>query len=335
MEPEELEAEFGLAKGLVNPFTMARRGGVRQLFDRTVVQPFFPPYTMMTNLGDLEWGVEFGPREMIDVLPRASVGDLVLDSLQHVPIEHTLGILTGNGPESGRLLWKRIDDCIRDHWQEVPFRGDIGYPRVVVESLPSMGESMDLPARVDAVRPVVLGGVRNLCERGATVIGIACNTTQYFAPAVREVCDAYNAQFVSMVDATAARLRELNITAAKFLGIGAVSDFEHWSDFSRLNEKFALDLPEPTSVRDIDDLAFLVKENGATPETVNPMRDLIRRTAPNEGDVVVLALTELSVLIATQKGSNRQIIDTLQILAEQMANIYLAERIPLELNPAS
>jgi aspartate/glutamate racemase len=231
-------------------------------------------------------------------------------------------------------LWKRIDDCIRDRSREVPFRGDIGYPRVVLESLPCMGESMDLPSRVDAVRPVVLGGVRNLCERGATVIGIACNTTQYFAAEVQEVCREYDAQFVSMVDATMARLRELNITAAKFLGIGAVSDLTQWSDFSRLNAQFALELPENSSVREIDDLAFLVKENGATPETLNPMRDLIRRTAPDEDDVVVLALTELSVLIATQKGSSRLIIDTLQILAERMAAIYLAERIPLELNPA-
>lgn len=332
LEAEELEEAFGLGYGLVTPFAFAAREDVSQIFDRTVVEPFFPPYTMMTNLGHHEYGVEFRPVELVDSLPRASLGEIVERKGQRVPVEHTLGILTGNGPDSGRFLWSMIDEYIRDH-PDVRFRGDIGLPRVLVESLPEMGLSMELRDRLPTVRTVVLEGVRNLCERGATVIGIACNTTQYFAEDIRELCEGYGAHFVSIVDATAAALREEGVSEVVFLGIGAVSDFERWSDFRRIVEEFELRLPPDEVVEGVDDLAFLVKQNGVVNKTINQMRNIVRRAAESEDVVVLVALTELSLLVASQRRSRRRFIDTLEILAERMGEIYLEERWPLDVNP--
>ena len=65
-----------------------------------------------------------------------------------------------------------------------------------------------------------------------------------------------------------------------------------------------------------------------TPATVNRLRDLINRST--ETDTVVLALTELSILWSRQNGpprSGKRFIDTLDILASSMAEIYLEERI--------
>ncbi|WP_049793147.1 aspartate/glutamate racemase family protein [Conexibacter woesei] len=332
MEPDELEQSFDLAYGLVTPFAFAERDDVRQVFDRTVIEPFFPPYTMMTNLGHHEYGVEFQPRELVGALPRSSVEDIARGEGQRVPVEHTLGILTGNGPESGRFLWSRIDECIRNH-PDVPFRGDIGLPRVVVESVPEMGLSMELEERLSTVRPAVLDGVRRLCERGATVVGIACNTTQYFVDDIREVCEAHGAQFVSIVEATAAALADEGIERVVFLGIGAVSDFDRWSDFRRIAGEFAFDRPPDDLIDEIDDLAFLVKQRGIVSVTINPMRDIVRRAAASEDTVILVALTELSLLVASQRRSRRRFVDTLQILAEAMAGIYIQERIPLDVGP--
>jgi aspartate/glutamate racemase/prolyl-tRNA editing enzyme YbaK/EbsC (Cys-tRNA(Pro) deacylase) len=332
METKELEATFDLAYGLVTPFAFAGREDVRQIFDDTVLEPFFPPYTMMTNLGHHEYGVEFRPDELVAILPRTATCDIAHEDGRRIPVEHTLGILTGNGPDSGRFLWSQIDDYIRDH-PDVPFRGDIGLPRVIIESLPEMGLSMELEDRLPIVRPVVLNGVRSLCERGATVIGIACNTTQYFVDDIREVCDQYGAHFVSIVEATASALREEGVKEVVFLGIGAVSDFRHWSDFRRIASEFEFSLPSDQLVREIDDLAFLVKQKGVVSSTINPMRNLVQRAAENEDTVVLVALTELSLLVASQRRSRRRFIDTLQILANRMGEIYLQERMPLDVNP--
>jgi len=332
MRADELEQTFDLAYGLVSPLAFVARADVRQLFDRTVVEPFFPPHTMMTNLGHREHAVEFRPRELIDVLPRAAVADIARGEDGRLPVEHTLGILTGNGPESGRLLWSRIDQRIREH-HEVPFRGDIGLPRVVIESVPELGLSMELADRVSAVQPAVLGAVRRLCEHGATVVGIACNTTQHFAADVRAVCDEHGAEFVSIVDATAAALAHEGIERVAFLGIGAVSDFERWSDFRRIVDDVALQRPADDLIGAIDELAFLVKQKGVVSATINSMRDIVRRAAADEDTVVLVALTELSLLVSSQRRSRRRFVDTLQILAERMADIYIRERAPLELNP--
>ncbi len=334
VDADELERCFELSYGLVTPFAFVAREDVRQVFDSTVVEPFFPPYTMMTNLGHHEYGVEFRPAELVAALPRSSTADIVRDAERRVPVEHTLGILTGNGPDSGRSLWNRIDDHIRSH-SEMRFRGDIGLPRVLIESAPEMGLSMELEARLSVVRPVVLDGVRRLCERGATVIGIACNTTQYFADEIHEVCDEHGAHFVSIVDATAAALRDEGVKDVVFLGIGAVSDFERWSDFRRIGDEFEFKLPSGELVEEIDDLAFLVKQKGVVSSTINPMRNLVRRAATSEDAVVLVALTELSLLVASQRRLRRRFIDTLQILAERMADIYVQERIPLDVNPQS
>src|SRR5665213_897054 len=270
MESAELEERFAVGYGLVTPFAFARMIEVRQLFDESILRPYFPPHTMMTNAGHHEVAVEFRPDELVSALPNASVADIARTSDQQVPAEHTLGILTGNGPESGRLLWKRIDDAVRAS-AEVPFRGDIGLPRVLIESAPEMGLSMEMEARLAFVRPAVLGGVRRLCERGASVIGIACNTTQFFRTDIEEVCGEHGAQFVSIVDATADALRARHVKEVVFLGIGAVSDLSHWSDFRRIAGEFVLHRPNEKLIEGIDDLAFLVKQKGVGPEATNMM----------------------------------------------------------------
>ena len=219
---EELARVFGDAMGLVNPFKMARRPGVLQIFDETVLKSYFPPHTMMTNLGDRRYAVEFRPSDIVKACAGALVADIINDEYRRIPVVHNVGILTGNGPESGMLLWQILNESIRESGI---CRGDLSFPRVFIASLPEMGLSMELACRADAVRPVVLGGVRQLCEAGATLVAIACNTTQVFADEVEEECARYRAKFIRTADLTAKYLNDKNIKCFDFLGIGAVLDF--------------------------------------------------------------------------------------------------------------
>jgi hypothetical protein len=76
--PEELCAVFDMRYGLVNPFLLDGRTDVIQLFDCGVLSEYSPPHTMMTNAGDLLWGVEFRSAELVAYLSNARVEDVAV-----------------------------------------------------------------------------------------------------------------------------------------------------------------------------------------------------------------------------------------------------------------
>lgn len=324
---DALESELGLSYGLVTPFHFAAcPHDVRQIVDETVLEPYLPPHTMMTNLGHLEYAVEFRPVDFFGVLPNVEVADIVESQGCRAPLGETIGILTGNSPESGMMLWQGINNYIRAS-SVVSFRGDISFPRVIVESVPEMGLSMELAQREVHVKLVVLDAVRKLCASGANVVAIACNTTQYYSREVEIICGSYGARFVSIVDETARYLKNAGIRTFDFLAIGAVSDFAAWSDFRRIMPQFDVYVPSDRDIAAITNLAFSVKKEVVSSATINQLRDLVNNSTKT--DTVVLALTELSILFASQRSkqrSQKRFIDTLDILAQAIAKIYLDGR---------
>jgi len=329
LDEDKLESELGLSYGLVSPFHFAARPDVRQIIDETVLKPYFPPHTMITNLGHLEYAVEFRPSDVFGALPNVEVADIVEGRDPPPPLGEPIGILTGNSPESGMMLWQNINNCIRTS-TVASFRGDISFPRVIIESVPEMGLSMELAQRDLDVKPVVLDAVRRLCDSGANVVAIACNTTQYYSSEVESICRSYGARFVSIADETAQYLKNAHIQTFDFLALGAVSDFGKWSDFRRIVEEFDVCIPSKRSIIAINSLAFSVKKEVVSGATINLLRDLVNNATKT--DTVVLALTELSILFASQRSkqrSRKRFIDTLDILAQAIAKIYLDGRVAL------
>ena len=324
---DKLESEFGLSYGSVSPFHFSVHGDVQQIVDETVLQRYFPPYTMITNLGHLEYAVEFRPADIFQHLPNVDIADIVEKRNRSVPLGEPIGILTGNSPESGMMLWERINGYIRGS-RAVDFRGDISFPRVIVESVPEMGLSMELAEREVDVRLVVLRAVRKLCDSGANVVVIACNTTQYFSDEVDAICKSYGARFVSIVDVTMTYLKDSGIRTFDFLSLGNVSNFQRWSAFGRLLDEFEVHVPDERSISAIRNLAFSVKKEVVSSATINRLRDLVNNSTKTE--TVVLALTELSILFASQRGkqrSQKRFVDTLEILAQAVAAVYINGRV--------
>ena len=322
---DELRRVFGAQYGTVTPFAFAAEHDVRQLVDETVLKTFYSPYTMMTNAGDLEHSLEFRPADMVEALPEVVVCDIVLQEHNRVPRE-VLGIVTGNSPESGMLLWRRVNERIRND-DRVRTRGDADFPRLVIESVPGMGASMELAQREADVRPVVLEAVRRLCDTGVTVVALACNTTQYFASEIQTVCDGYGARFLSLAEETGEHLRRTGVVEVDFLAIEPVTD-DRWSDFRRALDGVEVHVPDCAHLRAVADLAFLVKQQVVSAGTVNRLRDLIQQATRT--NTVVLALTELSIVLSAQKvrgRSGKHFVDTLDVLAASMAEVHIQERL--------
>lgn len=324
---EDLLTEFNCEYGLVNPFFFgANFPDIEQVFDKSVLEEFFPPYTLMTNAGDKNWGIEIKPKELFNALKTTKVADIITDASKIKIRKHKIGILTGNSPESGIFLWQKLNETIRAKLGD-DFLGDISFPAVLVESMPEMGLSMELDNRKNETWQIVEEGITALCKDGATIIGIACNTTQYFSEQIREICKQHNAEFISMYDAVNSFLITEKINHFDFLGIKFVTDFTNWSAYKKLKDDYKVEIPSAVKLDEINQIAFIVKQQGViTPKGINKLRDLIRTSTKTKN--IIIALTEISILLATQKQrkeDDKRYIDTLTLLAQKIADRYLED----------
>lgn len=322
VDEDELRTRFGMGYGTVTPFALARHPEVTQIFDTGVVRRDFPPYTMMTNLGHLEWAVEFVPGQLLAGLPGARVADIAAGEWLEPTRRQTIGILTGNSPEAGMLLWEKLNRGIRESTR-VKFRGDVSFPRVLVESVPDMGLSMELLDRAAEVRTAVTNAVERLCAGGATVVTVACNTTQYFEAELREVCARHGVTYVSVTEEVGRFLAAEDVRRFDLFTTAAVAEFTGFRDLAAVAE---MAVPSPRHLDAIQQLAFSVKVEGVSGPTLNKMRDLVNQSART--DTVLLALTELSLLVAAQKRqkSAKRFVDTLDLVARRLTAIYEDDR---------
>lgn len=337
---EELEA-MGMAHGLVNPFVPWALDGqliassALQVFDDDLLRPIGVPGTVMTNAGDLTWAVEFHPDELVAALEPAHA--IVADIAEPDPRTPSrlatprpvIGIITGNAPESGIALWNRVNVRVREILGDAHC-GDVSMPQVIVHSLPELGLSMELEARQDPVWRALRGAAEALCREGAQLLALACNTTHFFTPPLREVCAEEGAEFVSMPEAVATWLLHRGVRRVALVGIRYVSDLGPWSAYREPFASFEVERLRPRAMQRLDELAYQVKQEGANHSGLTRLRDILRQEV--RSDHVVLALTELSLLIDRQRSAGRSgkiLIDPLAVYADALVARFLGLDFPL------
>lgn len=323
-EYQRLESDTH-TKGLINPFGEEFRN-LLQVFDISTIKKFHPPFTMMTNAGDFNYAIEFETSELIKILKNALVEDIIRIDNYNNFVKHKIGILTGNGPDSGILLWKKINDSVKNillNKSKSSFKGDLSFPEIVIESIPEMGISMDLGNRLKATEKTVIKSIIDLCKNGSTLICIACNTTQYFKSEIEYVCSLYNVEFVSIPDVLESYLVEKGILNFDFIGISYVVDFDKYSAFKNLPKKFSISIPENSILEKINEIAFNAKKDPQNNSTAQPLGTILREKTKN--DTIVVALTEISTVLDFHKKlvQSKQVIDTLQVLADAIAKKYI------------
>jgi aspartate racemase len=341
--PERLDGDalknLGMAYGLVNPFEpwsfdgQLLAAGVLQVFDKDLVEPIGIPGTVMTNAGSLTWSVELHANELVKVLDHVVIADVSYEDPEETKrpawttTPTTFGLITGNGPDSGMLLWRTINRVVRaelDGDTRRDLSGDFAMPRVLVQSLPELGLTMELDRRHEAVWPALKAATAELCLDGATVVAVACNTTPYFAPELQRICDEYGARFVSMPEVAGDWLRRQGIDEIALLGVQTVADLGPWSPYREPLSGVRVEIPGKETMQRIHELAYRVKSEGPSHRSLTRLRQLLASEVRTE--TVLLALTELSLLMEIQKRpskSGRLIVDTIQLYAEALAHNYL------------
>lgn len=346
--------------GRVNPFNVdavlsdladrtIRIDDVVQVWDVSLALDGGTPDTVMTNAGDRTLALEIAPAALIDAVSRLSLRSEIAPIARPCPIwlgrdgRHRrdyflqcppprgpkIGILTGNAPEAGLVLWQDMLVAIRTMYAHVP---DVVMPDLLVHSLPTMGLSMELSAREVDVRLVVTTGMRGLLEAGCTLVTVACNTTIYFEPEIAELCEQYGARFVSIAEACMPAVRQAihasgGTGAVGLLGIGPVVDVD--GAFSGYGRHLAAEGVEVTPCP-ADQLAFAVKSQGAAEDPMKAFRQMIRGL-PDSIAVVILAVTEASAVYRAHvakaprgRQERRTYVDPLAELGRYLVYLYVA-----------
>ena len=327
--PEAAEG-LGAAYGTVNPFV---EGDLVQVFDYELHKPLGVPGTVMTNAGDHTWAVELHPAELVLKLPGARWADIVQSVSSEeerltwgVREPETIGILTGNPCDSGLDLCSAVITHIRGLLGKNSL-GDVSMPKVVLVSSPDIGISMEMDVREEAMRQALLRGIDELCAAGARILAHPAHTTHFFAPEMAARASGSGARFISMVDATVAKLRHDGVKEIALLGTNFVTDFNNrWSVYRDALKGITVHLPSEDGWKKIHDLGYAVQQTGPTPLWFNWMRDLLRNEVPANCKHVVLAMTEFSPVVRHLKSRGRRskiLIDPVDIYAEAIAREYL------------
>jgi len=346
-------ALFGLAYGLINPFETWQpyaldgrvlHAPVLQVFDADLLEPLGSPGTVMTNAGDLTWAVELRPGELFAALdqdtPEAPSPGVLRAQITapdpgcpprppHLTGRRSIAILTGNAPESGIAVWQKVNDFVRELLGKEN-TGDSSMPPVRVISLPELGMTMELNGRAEDVWAKLAPAIAELCATDTAILAIACNTTQYFVERIRALTDPAGVEFVCLPEVVAAWLQAQQVRDVALVGIPYVADLAAgWSAYAEPLREFHVEELDERTFAQLIELAYRVKEEGATEGGLNKLRSILNHGV--QSSHVVLALTELSMLLARQRRTGRSgktMVDPLSLYAECLARRWLGLRFP-------
>lgn len=330
LSAEELAHELEANYGTVNPFIKPTH--FIHLFDKDILNQYTTPHTMMTNAGEQNWAIEFDAKALISAIKTVSPESIIGNIAMHTNKEHHIpvfGIITGNGPESGMALWRVINDTVHKKLNaDGRLHGDLSYPKVLVHSLPEMGLSMELAQREDMVWHVISQALAQLCNNGVTHIALACNTTPYFTTQIRQFCEPYGVEFISIAEATEQYIRQRELDDITIIGIPAVAGLGEYSAYKSM-ASLNIKVVSERVFSDLQEFGYLVKRLGDKEQDAKAMNKLQHIINVGvETPRVLIALTEISVFMQRFpkfKGriKNKEIIDPLPIYGEALAECYL------------
>jgi aspartate racemase len=325
MPEEELNEKLGMVFGTVSPMLIDANSNaaVPHVFDEEVTKAYAKcPGTMMTNAGNHTWGIELDPVELINAVTNSRICKIAVPDKElggfEVPERinpKSIGIITGNGPDSGIALWNSINKYFLEA-RGRHFLGDISLPKVTVISLPAMGLSMELDKRDSATWETITEAIKKLQHSNVELLALACHTTHYYTGRIRDLFEHEGAKFVSMAETTIDFIKREQLSDIAVVGINFVADLQKYSAYSELSQLNVEDVPSDI-LAEFHLLGYEVKKMTNYQRTYQRFTSLLKKIQAKN---VVLALTELSILYEKQRkpSSVKNVIDPLDIYAHEI-----------------
>lgn len=224
-----------------------------------------------------------------------------------------LGILGGMGPEATVDFMEKIIKA-------TPATDDYDHIHMLVDNNPQ------IPSRVEAIlgsgespAPVLIKMARNLEKWGADFLAIPCNTAHFYYDDVK---NAVNIPVLNMIKITRDRvLREIsNIKKVGLLASTAVIITKLYHNIFN-EDNIEIIIPEDNMQKRVMGIIFAVKANKCTEKEVQDFQEIINHLRHKGVEAIIIACTELSVLLKEIKCNNIPIFDAAQIMAEEVVHI--------------
>ena len=326
MPEVELGERFAMDYGSVNPmmFAMNSSDCVINLFDTSVTQQVaICPGTMMTNACDHTWGIEFDPRLLIKKISPKIIGHIAVSDKglisNYIPQwinPKSIGIITGNGPDSGIALWNMINaKCVE--LLNKNFLGDISLPEIRIVSLPAMGVSVEFDKRNTATMNAVMKSTGLL--KNVDILALTCITNHYFTKTISELSERNGCGYMSIMEAVIKYIMHSKLNNFALLGNNFITDLASYKEYAELKNLNCEHISEHC-IEMFRKLACQVKEKQNLRSAFQKLIHLLNTHIESEN--IILALTELSLLFRSfknQKFCTRNVIDPLEIYAEKLS----------------
>ena len=328
---DELNKEFGMVFGTVSPMLLDSnsKGSIIHVFDKELIKVYAKfPGTMMTNAGNHTWGIEFNPEELIRVIMNSRVDKIAVPDKELEEYEvpecinpKSIGIITGNGPDSGIFLWNSINKYFLES-RGRHFLGDISLPKVAVVSLPAMGLSMELDKRDSETWDTITKAIKELQHSEVEILALACHTTHYYTKQIRKMFDRNGKMFVSMAEMTIDYIKQKHLSDIAIVGLNYVADLQKYSAYAELN-KLKVEVVPADVLEEFHQLGYEVKKMGNYQKSYQTFTNLLKKIHTKN---VIIALTELSILYGKQRrpSSEKNIIDPMDIYAREIVRQSLS-----------
>lgn len=325
MPEYELNQRYHMVLGIVNPILIElnSNNSIINIFDEGLLETItYCPGTMMTNAGEHTWGIEFEPSTLINAIKNKIIAKIAFADKELKSYElprcinpKSIGIITGNGPDSGMALWRNINRQFVKYLDN-HFLGDISLPTICVVSLPAMGLSMELDKRNTASLTAISNATSKLINQDVDLLTLACNTTLYYTTQIRELFEHDGKKFISMSESVINYIKQNNIKDLALLGINFVANLQEYSAYNELKNFNIENIPKDV-LETFNLLAYEVKKIKNKQAAFQKFTVLLKEKikSPN----VIIALTELSLLYESNSKKHyteKKIIDPLEIYAE-------------------
>ncbi len=226
-----------------------------------------------------------------------------------------IGILGGMGPQASAKLYELL---IKGTQRYTTAAFDNDYPEIVLLSVPVpnfISNKNELPN----AKQMLVKRTKLLEQAGCTVIGIACNTAHILLPELQAVTSV---PFLSMPELVAEQAKTAGYTRVGLLATPTTLSSTLYDE--ALAGTAAMVRPEAGFAEQIESYIYL-ELSGRLPEAERQefrvKVDAFRQT--NNLDAVILGCTELPLIYGESSG-DASVIDTLQLLADNLLASYFA-----------
>ena len=224
----------------------------------------------------------------------------------------TIGILGGMGPEATADLYLHIIQLFQQKYGAIY---DSDFPEIIIVNLP-IPDVVENANEQNAVKEMLIEGVKKLEKTGADFVAIPCNTVTYY---IKEMQNAVSIPIINILQETANEVIRSRVKKVGLLGTETTIKSKIYDNVLRELQILTLEKLEQIETTKI---IMNILAGRKTSEDRKKLLEFVQKLKNKGAEKIILGCTELPLLIK----ENNDVFDTLEILAKstvKMASLIM------------